>query len=162
MPNAIRCTTPNSLGCVAQRAVRKARVAPHEEVRGSRFVPPRMQAFLNMPKIDPQTRAFLWHVAAKQTEDWTLSEYQTTTQLVPALAETAVPTRLLSEFYEFLGLDPTELFEARLGNINTTSGFDVKNLEATEQALCFYRLGFGENLDPTQVTLKDVAACTGS
>jgi NAD(P)-dependent dehydrogenase (short-subunit alcohol dehydrogenase family) len=80
----------------------------------------------------------------------------------PALAETAVPTRLLSEFYEFLGLDPTELFEARLGNINTTSGFDVKNLEATEQALCFYRLGFGENLDPTQVTLKDAAACTGS
>jgi hypothetical protein len=38
----------------------------------------------------------------------------------------------------------------------------VKNLEATEQALCFYRLGFGENLDPTQVTLKDIAACTGS
>jgi hypothetical protein len=92
VPDAIRCTTPNSLGCVAQRAVQEARAAPHEEVRGSRFVPPRMQAFLNMPKIDPQTRAFLWHVAAKQTEDWTLAEYQTTTQLVPALAETAVPT----------------------------------------------------------------------
>lgn len=160
-PAPIRCTTPSSIGCVAQRAVQQARAAPRQELRGNRYVPPPIQAFLNLPKIDPLTRAFLWSVAVKQTEDWTLSEYQTTTQLVPVLAETAVPTRVLSDFYEFLGLDPTSLFDAQLSPTAITSGFDAKSLQATEQAQCFYLLGYGEVLDTTKVTLKDVAACTG-
>jgi hypothetical protein len=144
VPDAIRCTTPNSLGCVAQRAVQEARAAPQEEVRGARFVPSRMQAFLNMSKIDPQTRAFLWHVAAKQTEDRTLAEYQTTTQLAPALAETAVPTRLLSEFYEFLGPDPTKLFEARFGKHQHHQWLRREEPRGDGAGAVFLRLRFGE------------------
>lgn len=161
VPAPLRCTTPNSIACVAQRAVRAAPRVQHEELRGTRYVPPAIDAFLNISKVDPQTRAFLRHVAAKQTEDWTIAEYQTTTELVPVLVETAVPTRVLSDFYQFLGLDPTSLFEARLGQIFANTGFDAKSIEATEQAQCFYRLGYGENLDPTKVMLKDIAACTG-
>jgi hypothetical protein len=162
----------NSAACVARRVTARrdrrdaAGLLPpptrFDDIPGTRFVPPDILAFLYNNRIDPQTRAFLRHVAGKPTEDWTLTELQLTTQIVPVLAETAVPTRVLSNFYEFLGLDPTSLFEPQLGRIQqTTSAFDARNPEATEQAQCFYLLGYGENLDPTKVTIKDVSACTG-
>jgi hypothetical protein len=103
-----------------------------------------MQVFLNMSKIDPQTRVFLWHVAAKQTEDRTLAEYQTTTQLAPALAETAVPSRLLSEFYEFLGPDPTKLFEARFGKHQHHQWLRREEPRGDGAGAVFLRLRFGE------------------
>jgi hypothetical protein len=132
-----------------------------QDVTGTRFIPPKVMALLNDRRIAPNTRFFLQGVASKPTEDWTVQEYQMTVQLVPTLTEIYISTATLSDFYDFLGLDPDSLFEPRLGNWTTRPiGFDVKNLEATQQAECFARLGYGENLDPTQVTLKAIAACT--
>ena len=99
-------------------------------------------------------------LAAKPTEEWTQGELRTVVQLVPSLTEMAIPTRKLSDFYEFLGLDPSELFEPQLGNWQTSSvGFDQKNYDAVQQAQCLYLLGYGENIDPSSVKLKDLAAC---
>lgn len=131
------------------------------DVLGSRFIPPAIQAFLSDQRIDPTVRAFLRGVASKPTEDWTLLELQMVTQLVPTLSEMRIATRTLSAFYEFIGLDPTQLFEPRLGKWQQTStGFDRRSYDAVQQAQCFYLLGYGETLDPSAVTLKDVAACS--
>jgi hypothetical protein len=133
-----------------------------QDVGGTRFIPPKIMALLNDPRVAPTTRFFLQGVAAKPTEDWTLQEYTTTVQLIPTLTEMYIATATLSDLYEFLGLDPTSLFEPHLGHWSTRAiGFDVKNLGATEQAECFARLGYGENIDPTQVTLKAITTCTG-
>lgn len=130
-----------------------------DDITGSRFVPPAIQRFLADPRLAPTTRAFLRGVAAKPTEDWTLREYEMVTQLVPTLTEMAISTRTLSDFYEFLGLDPTQLFEPKLGKFQTSTGFDQRNYDAVQQAQCLYLLGYGENLDPSSVLLKDLAAC---
>ena len=168
-PPSIACGPgDNSAPCVARRlltnklksSIQPPRIA--EDLPGKRYVPPAIIQFLWNRKIDPQTRAFLFHVSAKQTEDWTLAELQMTTQLVPILTETAVPTRVLSDFYEFLGLDPTSLFEPQLGQLaQAGTGFDARNPETTERAQCLYLLGFGENFDLTQITIRDLSACTG-
>nr|WP_294543434.1 hypothetical protein [uncultured Rhodopila sp.] len=132
-----------------------------DDVKGTRYVPPAIQAFLADRRLDPYTRAFLRGLAAKPTEQWTQGELPTVTQLVPSLTEMAIPTRKLSDFYEFLGLRPDELFEPQLGNWQTKSiGFDQRNYDAVQQAQCFYLLGYGENIDPSSVKLKDLAACT--
>jgi hypothetical protein len=131
-----------------------------DDVKGTRYVPPAIQAFLSDHRLDPYTRAFLRGLAAKPTEEWTQGELRTVVQLVPSLTEMAIPTRKLSDFYEFLGLDPSELFEPQLGNWQTSSvGFDQKNYDAVQQAQCLYLLGYGENIDPSSVKLKDLAAC---
>lgn len=137
-------------------------LARTDDVQGARFIPPRITAFLNDPRIGTYTRAFLRSVAAKPTEDWTLTELQIVMQIVPTLTELHVPTALLSEFYEFLGLDPASLFEPQLGNWQQQSNaFDARNYDSTQQAQCLYLLGYGETLDPSSVKLKDVAACAG-
>lgn len=131
-----------------------------DDIGGTRFVPPAIQTLLADRRIAPTTRYVLRHLAAKPTEDWTLGELQLVQQLVPTLSEMSIPTRTLSDFYEFLGLDPTSLFEPRLGNSATGTGFDRRNYEAVQQAQCLYLLGYGENIDPSAVTLKDLAACS--
>ena len=132
-----------------------------DDITGARFVPPAIMAFLNDPRIDPLTRAFLHSVAAKPTDDWTLQELNMVMQLVPTLTEMQISTATLSEFYEFLGLDPTQLFTPQLGNWQQQStGFDARSYIATQQAECFYLLGHGETLDPTQVTVGQAAACS--
>jgi hypothetical protein len=131
-----------------------------DDVKGTRYVPPAIQAFLSDRRLDPYTRAFLRGLAAKPTEQWTQGELRTVIQLVPSLTEMAIPTRKLSDFYEFLSLNPAELFEPQLGNWQTKSvGFDQKNYDAVQQAQCLYLLGYGENIDPSSVTLQDLAAC---
>jgi len=139
---------------------------PHhpEDLLPKRYVPPAIIAFLSDRRIDPLTRAFLRTMAGKETADWTLSEYWTVTSLVPTLAETNVPTRDLSAFYEFLGLDPASLFEPTLRNTwqqKAASAFSANDLSATQRAQCLALLGFGQTLDPSEVTLGAMAACAG-
>lgn len=131
-----------------------------DDVTGTRYVPPAIQAFLADRRLDPYTRAFLRRLSAKPTELWTQGELQTVIQLVPSLTEMTIPTRVLADFYAFLGLKPEELFDPQLGNWQTSSlGFDQRNYDAVQQAQCLYMLGYGENIDPAAVTLKDLAAC---
>ena len=134
-----------------------------DDIAGSRFIPPKIMGLLNDRRIDPSTRAFLHFVAAKPTEDWTLQELTMTLQLVPTLTEMHIATAVLGDFYDFLGLDPTQLFEPQLGDWQKRSiGFDGNSYIATQQAECFYLRGHTEALDPSQVTVRDAAACSDS
>jgi len=154
--------------CLARRQTRQPDLAEAprppartDDIRGSRFVPPAIQALLADRRIDPLTRAFLRGVSAKPTEDWTLLELQTVTQLAPTLAEVQIPTRRLSDFYEFLGLDPTQLFEPQLGDWQQQgTGLDRHSYDAVQQAQCLYLLGYGDTPDPSKVTLRDITACS--
>lgn len=133
-----------------------------DDVLERRFIPPKIMAFLDDPRISPETRAFLLAMAAKPTGDWTLSQAQMVMQLVPTLTELHIPTIVLSEFYDFLGLDPTELFQPQLGKSwqQQSTALDKNDIAAVEQAQCFALLGYGEIPDPTQVTLNAIAACS--
>jgi hypothetical protein len=126
-----------------------------------RFVPPKIVALLHDRRIDPQTRAFLEMVAVKPTKRWTLGELAIVQQLVPTLTEMMIPTAQLSDFYAFLGLNPTQLFVPQLADWqNGTTAFDARNYDSTQQAQCLYLLGVGENPDPSSVTLGELAACS--
>jgi hypothetical protein len=126
-----------------------------------RFLPPKIVAFLNDPRIDPQTRGFLEMVAVKPTKDWTLGQLNMVLQVVPTLTEMMISTAALSDFYEFLGLDPSQLFEPQLGNWQEGgSAFDMRNYDSTQQAQCLYLLGVAENPDPSSVTLDNLASCS--
>ncbi len=86
-----------------------------DDVRGQRFIPPGIRAFLNDRRIDPAIRAYLLGMAGRNTDTWTLAEFQFLTAVVPSLTEIYISTSTLSEFYEFMGLDPASLFEPQLG-----------------------------------------------
>ena len=155
-----RATPAGRQGSGSQAGGRQRR---WDDMTGSRFIPAKIVAFLSDRRIDASTRAFLHGVAAKPTEDWTLQELNMTLQLVPTLTEMHIATAVLSDFYDFLGLDPTQLFEPQLGDWQKRSiGFDGNSYIATQQAECFYRRGFTEALDPSQVTVRDAAACSDS
>lgn len=132
------------------------------DVQGNRLIPPKVQAFLKDPRVDPQTRTFLTYMSTKPLTDWTVQELSMVTHLVPTLTEMYIPTQTLSDFYAFLGLDPTQLFEPQLAQNwqNQSTSFDARNRDSTEQAFCLQSLGLGQNTDPTQITLGQVAACT--
>lgn len=135
-----------------------------DDLPDKRFIPPKIMAFLDDPRIAPETRAFLLAMAAKTTGDWTLAQARIVMRLVPTLTELYIPTALLSEFYDFLGLDPTELFQPRLGRSwqQRSTALDKNNVAAVEQAQCFAQLGYGEIPDPMKVTLNAIAACSAA
>lgn len=131
-----------------------------DDVRGARFIPPNIEALLRDRRIDPTVRAYLRGMAAKPTEDWSLADLQRVSAIVPTLTEMQNPiaTARISEFYEFLGLDPTQLFEPQLGNWQGNStAFDPRNF-APSTADCptsFQR----RQADPADLKLKELAGC---
>jgi hypothetical protein len=149
-------TQPNRLG------LPDSLVQHENDVFDRRFVPPKIMAFLNDRRINSYTRSFLLDMARKPVTSWTLAEAQMLTALVPTLTEMKISTRTLSEFYEFLGLDPTQLFTPQLGNSwqDQSVQFDKQNVATQQQNNCQQLLGTGQNIDPTQVTLGQMAACS--
>ena len=137
-------------------------VAPRgfDDVRGARFIPPSIEAFLSDRRIDPSVRAFLRSMASKPTDDWSLAELQRVSAIVPTLTEMRNPiaTARISEFYEFLGLDPTQLFDPQLGNWQANStAFDPRNFAAStaDCPTTFQR----RQADPADLRIRDLAGC---
>lgn len=132
-----------------------------EDMPGKRFIPPKIVAFLADRRIEPLSRAFLQRMSGKPTEDWTLAELELVTSLVPALTEMRIPTAVLSDFYDFLGLDPTNLFIPQLG-VNwqqRATAQDAHNLYAVERGACFSMLGIGGVVDRDGLTVGQIQAC---
>jgi hypothetical protein len=127
------------------------------DVGPQRLIPPSIQQFLRDRRIDPLTRAFLFDLAGKKQEDWTLADYQRVTVVVPALTELYIPTAVLSAFYEFLNLDPTSLFDPQLGASwqATSTAFDPRNLRNRR---CFNVRNLAQS-DPEAVKLSDLLNC---
>lgn len=133
----------------------------HEDTQPKRFIPPKIVAFLSDPRVDPVTRAFLQRMSGKPLEDWTVAELEMVTAVVPTLTEMRIPTAVLSDFYEFLGLDPANLFNPQLGQNwqERSISQDARNLYAAERSACFSMLGIGGVPDASVLTLGQVAAC---
>jgi hypothetical protein len=136
------------------------RIAPMPKVGDvgpQRFIPPAIRAFLNDRRIDPLTRAYLLDIAGKRNEDWTLQDLQQVTAVVPTLTEMHISTATLSEFYEFLNLDPTSLFEPQLGASwqATSTAFDPRN---ARNRRCV-NLRVQAQMDPGTVKLNDLLNC---
>lgn len=96
-------------------------------------------------------------LAGKRQEDWTFADYQRVIVVVPSLTELLIPTRVLSEFYEFINLDPTSLFDPQLGASwqATSTAFDPRNLRNRR---CFYLRNLAQS-DPELVKLTDLLNC---
>lgn len=149
-PQAHRGTPPRVIDLTEPRGARG-------DVPAQRIIPPSIRAFLNDRRIDPVTRAFLLSIAGKRREDWTLLDLQQVTAVVPSLTEMYISTATLSEFYEFLNLDPTSLFEPQLGASwqATSTAFDPRN---ARNRRCFYLRNQAVR-DPGSTKLDDLLNC---
>jgi hypothetical protein len=127
------------------------------DVPAQRIIPPSIRAFLNDRRIDPVTRAFLLGIAGKKREDWTFLDLQQVTAVVPSLTEMHISTQVLSEFYDFMNLDPTSLFDPQLGASwqAASTAFDPRN---ARNRRCFYLRNQAAR-DPGSTKLDDLLNC---
>lgn len=130
---------------------------PDGDVPAQRLIPPSIRRFLNDPRIEPATRAFLLGIAGKRQEDWTVRDLQEVSAVVPALTEMHIGTAVLSEFYEFMNLDPTSLFDPQLGSNwqATSTAFDPRN--ARNRRCALIRVQARQN--PDAVLVNDLLNC---
>ncbi|WP_043367218.1 hypothetical protein [Belnapia sp. F-4-1] len=130
-----------------------------DDVRAQRLVPPGVRQFLNDPRIDPVSRAFLTGIAGKDRDAWTMHDYQMISALIPTLTEMRISTATLSAFYEFMGLDPANLFEPQLGDGWQTSStpFDPRT-RFRRNSRCAM-LSQAARADPTVVRVRDLLTC---
>ncbi len=131
-----------------------------DDVRAQRLIPPGVRQFLHDPRIDPVSRAFLMGIAGKDRDAWTMHDYQMISALVPTLTEMRISTATLSAFYEFIGLDPSNLFEPQLGEgwqIASTP-FDPRT-RFRRNSRCA-SLSQAARADATAVRLKDLLTCS--
>ncbi|MXP65096.1 hypothetical protein E0493_17250 [Roseomonas sp. M0104] len=151
-------------GVVAPRlaeppAFRWPQPEPLGDMAPQRLIPPRIQAFLRDPRIDPLTRAYLLSLGGRKRERWSVQDLQTLSALIPTLTELMVPTALISELYEFLGLDPASLFEPQLGEgwqAASTAQDPRRRFRRAERCL---RLTEQAQADPSQVLVEDLLNC---
>ena len=73
---------------------------PKSDTPNRRIIPPGITRFLNDRRIDPATRSFLFVIANKPNDEWTLADLQMVSTVVPTLAEMQIPAATLREFYE--------------------------------------------------------------
>lgn len=133
---------------------------PTGDMQPRRIIPPSIMRLLDDPRVDPATRAILLTIAGKPNDEWTLADLQLVTAIVPTLAEMHIATARLSEFYEFLGLDPANLFEPQLGATWQASSTinDPRNY-ARIRAGCI-DLQRAAQRDPSSVRVEALLACS--
>jgi hypothetical protein len=133
-----------------------------DDVRARRLVPPSIVRMLNDRRVDPNTRAYLIGMAGKPNDEWTLADLQTLSILVPTLTEVNITEAALKDFYQFLGLDPTDLFNPQIGGnwqVSSTLG-DRRNFAKVSFA-CI-DLQRTAQRDPSTVKVEDLLACNPS
>lgn len=133
---------------------------PHQpDIAPRRMIPPSIRSFLQDPRIDPLTRAFLLDLAGKRNEDWSLQDLRTLGTLIPSLTELHVPTARLGELYGFLGLDPTHLFEPQLGEGWQSASTAQESFGRGRRNGHCARMSSLAQSDPTQVRVQEMLDC---
>jgi hypothetical protein len=141
-PQAAQAPVP--LNQADQAALQRAAVG---DLSGGRFIPKPILEILADPRIDPNIAYILWQTARKPMDDWTLNELTFVMQVAPTLAETGIPVAKLQALYQFLGLDPNDLFNPQPGQNwqSQSTAFDPRssaNVNAISSADC--------QVDPSQ------------
>ncbi len=134
------------------------RAAALGDLAGGRYIPKGILEILADPRIDPNIAYILWQTARKPIADWTLNELFFVTQNAPTLVEAGIPAQKLQTLYQFLGLDPADLFYPQLGPNwqSRSTAFDpssAANVGAISSAEC--------QGDPGMMTVATFQACTG-
>ena len=130
-----------------------------DDIRGQRLIPPSIMTLLKDRRVDPITRAYLLGMAGKKPVEWTLQDFATVIAVVPTLTEMHISTARLSEFYEFMGLDPLSLFEPQLGTgwQNAVTEFDPRNRFRRGKCITLSRQG---RIDPGSVLVQELLTCS--
>jgi len=132
---------------------------PKSDTPNRRIIPPSIARFLNDRRIDPATRSFLFAIANKPNNEWTLEDLQMVSGVVPTLAEMRIPAATLREFYEYLGLDPNRLFEPQIGGSwQVSSTLNEPRNYARVRAGCI-DLQRTAQRDPSSVRVEELLAC---
>lgn len=116
-PPIVRRTTPGqATGTAPQNAGQAAEQrAAMGDLSGGRQIPALVLRILADPRIDPTTAYILWQAARRPLDEWTIGELTQIMQITPTLVETGMNPAALRVLYEFLGLDPNDLFNTQLG-----------------------------------------------
>jgi hypothetical protein len=151
-PRADRAPT-STAQLEAQRAAQRAALG---DQYGGRAIPPQILKILADPRIDPITAYLVWQAARKPLDDWTLTQLQDITATLPTLAETGMPISDIQALYQFLGLDPGDIFNPQLGQDWQTGStrFDPNSagaVAAISSADC--------QADPGQMTVATYRSC---
>lgn len=136
-----------------QRAAQQAAMG---DVFGGRTIPPNILKILADRRIEPVVAYMVWQAARKPIEEWTLRQLQEITATIPTLAETGMPMARIQELYQYLGLDPGDVFNPRLGQDwqDRSTRFDRSSdaaVAAISSADC--------QTDPGQMTVAMFQSC---
>jgi hypothetical protein len=132
---------------------------PKSDTPNRRLIPPSITRFLNDRRIDPATRSFLFTIANKPNGEWTLADLQMVSSVVPTLTEMRIPAAALRAFYEYLGLDPNNLFEPQIGGTwQVSSTLNEPRNYARVRAGCI-DLQRTAQRDPSTVRIEELLAC---
>jgi hypothetical protein len=164
VPPGAPVAKPPAARTAAQKPSRSAGQTPQQQaaamgdLSGGRFIPPPILQILADRRIDPNIAYILWQTARKPIDEWTLNQLFFVTQTVPTLVEAGIPTDKLQALYEFLGLDPADLFNPRLGESwqSKSTAFNpnsTTNVGAISSADC--------QTDPGTMTVGTFQVCTG-
>lgn len=128
--------------------------------RAPQRLPPRILALLRDPRVDPLTRAYLLDLAGRKLDQWSVQDVQTLSAFIPTLAELGLPSGLIGELHETLGLEPGSLFEPQLGEdwqmalaapgARKSMGRDARCLKLSAEA----------RYDPALVRMQDLLTCS--
>ena len=132
---------------------------PKGDMPQRRMIPPGIARFLNDRRIDPATRSFLFGIANKPNDEWSLADLQLVSTIVPTLTELKIPVSTLRDFYEFLGLDSNNFFEPNLGpNWQFSSTMNDPRNYARINSRCI-DLQRNAQRDPSAVRVEELLAC---
>jgi hypothetical protein len=150
LPGATAVESPD------QAQERASQQAAMGDLFGGRSIPPNILKIMADPRIEPVIAYFVWQAARKPIEEWTVEQFQEITAMIPTLPETGMPIAEIQALYEFLGLDPSDIFNPQLGNDwqNVSTGFDRSSaaaVSAISSADC--------QAKPAEMTIATLRSC---
>jgi len=87
-----------------------------DDLSEAREVPDNIRKIIADPRIEPVIAYVLRQAAHKPIGDWTVRQLQQVAAVISTLPETGIPMAEIQTLYEFLGLDPGDVFNPQLGS----------------------------------------------
>ena len=141
----------------ADRPARAQMLTANGDQTGGRVIPPNIQAILADRRIEPITAYLVAQAARRPMEEWTVRQLEDITATMPSLVEPGMPIGQIQALYEFLGLDPEDVFNPRLGpdwqaRASRFQADSAAAVAAIASADC--------QVDPSQMTVATMDACS--
>jgi hypothetical protein len=127
-----------------------------DDLSEARQVPDNIHKIMADPRIEPVIAYLLRQAARKPIGDWTVRQLQQVAAVVSTLPESGIPMADIQALYEFLGLDPSDVFNPQLGDNwqDSSTRFDRSGAAAVasiSSADC--------QMDPGEITVAVSRSC---